>query len=116
MNDSVIDTRGLRKRYGAKVAVEDLTLSVRRGEVFGFLGPNGAGKTTSVKMLLGLAAPTAGSATVLGKPIGDRASRSKIGFLPEHFRFHEWLTGREFLRLHGRLHRMPGRLLDDFKK
>ncbi|MGB5035613.1 MAG: ABC transporter ATP-binding protein [Blastocatellia bacterium] len=113
MNDSVIDTRGLRKRYGVKVAVEDLTLSVCRGEVFGFLGPNGAGKTTSVKMLLGLAAPTAGSATVLGKPIGDRASRARIGFLPEHFRFHEWLTGREFLRLHGRLHGMPGRLLDE---
>ena len=60
MGDLAVETRGLRKRFGAKVAVEDLTLTVRRGEVFGFLGPNGAGKTTSVKMLLGLTRPTAG--------------------------------------------------------
>lgn len=113
MTDAIIDTRGLQKHFGAKVAVEDLTLTVRRGEVFGFLGPNGAGKTTSVKMLLGLTAPTAGGANVLDKPIGDQQTRSRIGFLPEHFRFHDWLTGREFLRLHGRLHRMPRAVLDE---
>jgi ABC-2 type transport system ATP-binding protein len=58
-------------------------------------------------MLLGLTTPTAGSATLLGQPLGDRAARAKIGFLPEHFRFHEWLTGREFLKLHGSLYHMP---------
>ena len=89
------------------MAVADLTLTVQRGEVFGFLGPNGAGKTTSVKMLLTLIVPTNGSATLLGKPLGDRAVRAKIGFLPEHFRFHEWLKAAEFLDLHGRLHKMP---------
>ena len=62
------------------------------GEVFGFLGPNGAGKTTSLKMLLGLAAPTAGQGWLLGKPVGDVPTRARVGFLPEHFRFHEWLT------------------------
>ncbi len=104
MIDLAIDTRGLRKEYGAKVAVEDLTLTVSRGEVFGFLGPNGAGKTTSMKMLLGLVAPTAGSARVLGAPLGDRKARARMGFLPEHFHFQDWLTGREFLRFHGRLY------------
>jgi len=62
---NVIETHHLRKEYGDKVAVADLTLQIERGEVFGFLGPNGAGKTTVVKMLLGLAAPTAGTAQVL---------------------------------------------------
>ena len=80
--------------------------------MFGFLGPNGAGKTTSLKMLLGLIAPTAGAATVLGRPLGDRAARAKIGFLPEHFRFHEWMTGREMLRFHGRLYGLSGRALE----
>jgi ABC-2 type transport system ATP-binding protein len=76
--------------------------------VFGFLGPNGAGKTTSLKMLLGLIRPTSGTATLLGAPLGDRRTRARIGFLPEHFRFQEWLTGREMLRFHGRLYGMRG--------
>ena len=106
MSDLVIDTRGLRKEYGPKVAVADLTLDVRPGEVFGFLGPNGAGKTTSIKMLLSLTKPTAGEATLLGRPLGDLAARAKIGYLPEHFRFHEWLRADEFLNLHGELYGM----------
>jgi ABC-2 type transport system ATP-binding protein len=93
----------LRKVFGGKVAVRDLTLSVPRGEIFGFLGPNGAGKSTSIKMLLGLAKPTGGEAYVLGAPSGDVAVRRKIGFLPENFRFYEWLTPAELLHLHGRL-------------
>jgi ABC-2 type transport system ATP-binding protein len=112
MNGAVIETHGLRKRFGDKLAVADLSLSVGEGEVFGFLGPNGAGKTTSLKMLLGLVAPTAGRGTVLGRPLGDRLSRAKLGFLPEHFRFQEWLTGREMLRFHGRLYGMSGRALE----
>ena len=106
MSDLVIDTRGLRKEFGPKVAVADLTLNVRAGEVFGFLGPNGAGKTTSIKMLLSLTTPTAGEATLLGRPLGDRPARAKIGYLPEHFRFHEWLRADEFLNLHGELYGM----------
>jgi ABC-2 type transport system ATP-binding protein len=99
-----IDTDRLRKIYGESIAVRALSLRVTQGEAFGFLGPNGAGKTTSIKMLLSLVAPTNGSARVLGAPLGDREVRRRIGFLPEHFRFHDWLTGEEFLTLHGRLH------------
>ena len=109
MNDLVIETRELRKQFGDKTAVEDLSLEVQRGEVFGFLGPNGAGKTTSIKMLLGLVEPTSGSGSVLGAPIGHRATRARIGFLPEHFRFHEWLTGRELLLVHGQFLGMSAR-------
>ncbi len=103
MTDLAIETHHLRKEYGSTVAVADLTLQVERGEVFGFLGPNGAGKTTAVKMLLGLAVPTAGAAQILGRPLDDTETRARIGFLPEHFRFHEWLQAAEFLDLHGQL-------------
>jgi ABC-2 type transport system ATP-binding protein len=106
---NTIETRHLRKQFGEKIAVEDLSLTVGQGEVFGFLGPNGAGKTTSIKMLLGLVLPTAGEGKLLGKPIGDPAARAKVGFLPEHFRFHEWLTAREFLHIHADLYEIPRR-------
>jgi ABC-2 type transport system ATP-binding protein len=102
-----IETSSLKKDFRGKTAVKDLTLTVRRGEVFGFLGPNGAGKTTSVKMLLGLVSPTSGNGRLLGAALGDPAARARVGFLPEHFRFHEWLTAREFLALHANLYRMP---------
>lgn len=104
--EMALRTRNLRKVFGDKVAVRGLTLEVPRGEVFGFLGPNGAGKSTSVKMLLGLIAPTAGEADVLGAPAGDVEARRKIGFLPEHFRFYDWLTAAELLEFHGRLYGM----------
>jgi ABC-2 type transport system ATP-binding protein len=99
----VIDTRGLAKRYGRTDALIDLTLRVEPGEIFGFLGPNGAGKTTAVKLLLGLARATGGSGTVLGAPLGDRAVRRDIGYLPELFRYQPWLQAREVVELHARL-------------
>ncbi|MCS7079032.1 MAG: ABC transporter ATP-binding protein [Chloracidobacterium sp.] len=102
--DWVIEAAGLRKVFGDKIAVADLSFRVAAGEVFGFLGPNGAGKTTAMKMLLGLVHPTAGRGCVLGHPVGSRESRRWVGFLPEHFRFHDWMTGRELLDFHGRLH------------
>ena len=105
-SDLAIRTHRLRKVFSGKVAVRNLTLDVRRGEVFGFLGPNGAGKSTSVKMLLGLVFPTSGEAEILGHPAGDVKTRSKVGFLPEHFRFYDWLTPIELLKLHGRLYGM----------
>jgi ABC-2 type transport system ATP-binding protein len=89
--------------YGRKVAVHDLNLVVRPGEVFGFLGPNGAGKTTTVKALLGLVCPTSGQALMFGRPAGEPDARRRVGYLPENFRFHEWLTGRDLLDFHGRL-------------
>jgi len=106
MGDLVIETNGLRKQFGSKVAVADLTLQVPKGEVFGFLGPNGAGKSTSVKMLLGLVSPSGGEARLLGRPAGDTQTLGRVGFLPEHFRFHEWLQASELLDLHGRLYGM----------
>ena len=102
-----IETHSLRKAFGEKVAVQDLTLRVERGEVFGFLGPNGAGKTTSVKMLLGLVRPTSGEGYLFGQPFGVPAARARVGFLPEHFRFHDWLKAHEFLALHAELYAMP---------
>jgi len=104
---NAVETQGLRKVYGEQTAVADLTLTVPRGEVFGFLGPNGAGKTTAVKMLLGLVAPTAGEAFVLDLPVGDPKGRARAGFLPEHFRFHDWLRATEFLKLHADLYGVP---------
>jgi ABC-2 type transport system ATP-binding protein len=101
----------LRKEFGRKVAVGGLSLSVRRGEVFGFLGPNGAGKSTSIKMLLGLVKPTSGEAFVLGAPSSNVDIRKKIGFLPEDFRFYTWLTATELLHLHGRLSGIPAERL-----
>jgi ABC-2 type transport system ATP-binding protein len=112
-SDSAIETHELRKVFGKRVAVKKLTLSVPRGEIFGFLGPNGAGKSTSIKMLLGLARPTSGSAIVLGAPAGDVAARSRIGFLPEDFRFYEWLTAAELVAFHGRLAGMNAERLRD---
>ena len=101
-----IEAHQLRKEFGSNVAVADLTLQVRRGEIFAFLGPNGAGKTTSVKMLLGLVSPTSGQGLLLDRPVGSRSARAKVGYLPEHFRFHEWLTAAEFLDVHGKLYGM----------
>jgi ABC-2 type transport system ATP-binding protein len=73
------------------------------GEVFGFLGPNGAGKTTTVKILLGLVHATRGEARIFGQPAGHPEARRRIGYLPENFRFHDWLTGAGLLDVHGRL-------------
>ena len=106
-----IETNQLRKVFGDYAAVKGLTLQVKQGEVFGFLGPNGAGKTTSMKMLLGLIAPTSGEASLLGKPIGDQDAMTRLGFLPEHFRFQEWLTADEFMLLHGQLLNMKSEAL-----
>jgi ABC-2 type transport system ATP-binding protein len=100
IDSPAISTTNLAKRYGAIEALSGLTMTIPRGAVFGFLGPNGAGKTTAVKLLLGLAKPTGGSAEVLGQPIGERSSRRRVGYLPELFRYQPWLSAREVLLLH----------------
>jgi ABC-2 type transport system ATP-binding protein len=102
-----IHTVELSKRFGKTVALAGLSMTVPRGEVFGFLGPNGAGKTTSVKLLLGLIAPSSGEAWVLGRPIGDLGTRRRIGYLPELFRYQHWLTAREVLTVHCELAPLP---------
>ncbi len=104
----IIETRVLRKHYrnAPAAAVDGLSLVVPRGQIFGFLGPNGAGKTTTIGMLIGNVFPTSGGGRVLGKPIGDREARRRIGYLPEKFQFHDFLTATELLRLHGTLYGM----------
>ncbi len=93
----------LRKNYRDTVALAGVDLRVERGAVFGFLGPNGAGKSTLVKILTGLVHPSGGQGEVLGGKPGSRAVHRRLGYLPEQFRFPQWLTGRELLSLHGRL-------------
>src|SRR3954454_9248768 len=97
----------LAKRYGKTVALDGLTMTVERGEVFGFLGPNGAGKTTAVKLLLGLARATSGGGTVLAAPPAPRRVRARIGYLPELFRYQPWLRAREVMSLHCDLAGLP---------
>ncbi len=94
---------GLRKRYGRQVAVHDVSLEVGRGQVVGLLGPNGAGKTSVIKMLLGLVHPDAGEVLLLGRPASEPAARTRVGYLPELFRYQPWLTPVEVLALHVRL-------------
>ena len=103
MDHAAIRAAGLHKSFGETHAVCGIDLNVPRGEVFGFLGPNGAGKSTVVKIILGLVQASAGEVTVLGHPAGSLAARREIGFLPETFRFHEWMHASEFLDFHGRL-------------
>ncbi len=100
---AAIETAGLSKVYGRTTALHDLTLTVQPGEVFGFLGPNGAGKTTTIKILMGLVRPTAGTARIFGLTVAERAARRRTGYLPENFRFHDWLTGEALLDFHGQL-------------
>jgi ABC-2 type transport system ATP-binding protein len=94
---------GLRKRYGRQLAVEDVSLEVGRGQIVGLLGPNGAGKTSVIKMLLGLVHPDGGEVMLLGRPASDPASRARVGYLPELFRYQPWLSAAEVLMLHVRL-------------
>jgi len=102
-----IEVTDLRKQYGQFEALAGLSMTVGRGEVFGFLGPNGAGKTTTVKLLLGLSRPSGGSGKVLDAPMGDLQTRRKIGYLPELFRYQPWLKAREVLTLHASLIGLP---------
>ncbi len=94
---------GLRKRYGRQLAVEDVSLQVDRGEIVGLLGPNGAGKTSVIKMLLGLVRPDGGEVMLLGESAANPAARTRVGYLPELFRYQPWLSASEVLALHVRL-------------
>lgn len=88
-------------------ALTDVTMSVQPGEIYGFLGPNGAGKTTLIKILIGLARPTSGTATVFGRPPRDARVKARLGFLPEQPYFYEYLTAAEFLQLAARIAGVP---------
>ena len=110
-----IETEGLTKDYLVGFwrprpyrALHDLTLSVERGDVFGFLGPNGAGKSTAIKLLMQLIYPTSGTARILGRPVGDVEMRRRIGFLPENPSFYDYLTAEELLTYFASLFDIPG--------
>lgn len=114
MNEPVLVTQGLTKRFhlGLRrkevVAVQDLDLAVEAGEIYGFLGPNGAGKSTTIKMLVGLVTPTAGTAHLFGESIASKKARGRLGFLPENPYFHDFLTPAQLLTFHGRLCGLSG--------
>jgi ABC-2 type transport system ATP-binding protein len=123
-----IRTEGLTKQYASGffrrrpyAALDNLNLQVERGEIFGFLGPNGAGKTTTLKLLMQLIFPTAGTATILGRPVGDIAVRRRIGYLPENPSFYDNVTAEELLDYFaslfgyrgGERRQRVGRLLDE---
>lgn len=99
----MIDTAELTKTYNGRGGCRGITLQVPEGSIFGLLGPNGAGKSTFVKMLAGLHRPDSGGGTVLGHPLGRPEGRRKLGYLPELFRFQDWLTPVEVMRFHAQL-------------
>jgi ABC-2 type transport system ATP-binding protein len=110
----ILRTEGLTKVFDVGFvkrrtvrAVDDLSLSVEEGEIFGFVGPNGAGKTTTIKMLMGLIHPTRGRAFIFDAPIPSRRSKARIGYLPEHPAWYEFLTGREALEFFAGLSEVP---------
>ena len=99
MDELVVQTDGLTKRYGDRLAVDSVSMTVRRGEVYGFLGPNGAGKTTTLRMMLDLIRPTSGTASVLGRPAGSSDVIERVGALIEGPGFFPYLSGRDNLRV-----------------
>src|SRR5690349_24426143 len=108
--DAVVETDRLTKRYGSARGIDDVTLSVEAGEVFGFLGPNGAGKTTTIRTLLDLLHPTSGSARLFGLDShrNSVAIRARVGNLPGDFAYDERLTGRELLEFFAALRGLRG--------
>ena len=104
-NSAAIETFDLTKKFGSLNAVNNIDLTINKGEIFGFLGPNGAGKTTTIKLLTGLLKPTSGTAKIMGKDIQKNPIEAKavIGLVPDEPRIYEKLTGIEFLRFMGNL-------------
>jgi ABC-2 type transport system ATP-binding protein len=105
---TMIETRGLTKEYGDITAVEDIDLTVERGDIHGFVGHNGAGKTTTMQMLTGLVTPTSGEAYIAGEVAGTRAATQRIGYAPQDPEFYESMTGRDYLVYMGKLSAIDG--------
>jgi ABC-2 type transport system ATP-binding protein len=118
MTDRAVAAQGLSKTYhlgfrGRRLAaLADLDLSVEAGAIYGFVGPNGAGKSTTIKILVGLVRPSAGTAALFGKPIADPRARLAVGYLPENPTFHDFMRPVEVLRYLGRLSGMSGKALE----
>ena len=114
---AVIEFQHVTKAYKKLTALSDVSFEMPEGQVCAFLGPNGAGKTTSISMLMGFFFPTSGQIRVFGRPPGDLAAKEQIGFLPENFAFHKFLTAPKLLRFHlqlaGRNPANSGALISD---
>lgn len=102
----IIETENLSKIYENNKGCRDINIAIPKGEIYGFLGPNGAGKSTFIKTIVGLLFPTSGTARILGKPIGDIEAKKKIGYLPELFKYQEWMTGLDLLSFHSSLYKL----------
>ncbi len=117
MAETVIKIEHLRVEYPSesekKVAVKDLSLEVKQGEVFGFLGPNGAGKTTTINVLLGYVKPTSGKATIFGVDVQEPIARHRIGYLPELTYYYKFLTAVELLRFYAKLFQIPKEIAEE---
>ncbi|MBF8982756.1 ABC transporter ATP-binding protein [Lutibacter sp. B2] len=109
----VIQTDNLTKQFKGKGGFVNISLSVKEGEVFSLLGKNGAGKSTFIRTLLGILHPDSGRGEILGQSIGHIQTRKKIGYLPELFQYHNWLTGYELLFNHGLLYKMDKKEIKD---
>jgi len=109
----MIELKNLTKKYGNLAAVDHLTLTVPKGEIFGFIGPNGAGKTTTIKMIAGIMEPTAGVVTIAGINMQQEPEKAKhkIGFIPDRPYLYEKLSGMEFLRFTANLYGVPRKTL-----
>jgi ABC-2 type transport system ATP-binding protein len=110
-----LEVRNLTKRYNGIVAVDDISFTIRPGEVLGYLGPNGSGKSTTVKMLIGLIDPSQGTILLNGASVLDDVPeyQRRIGYVPEESNLYPYLSGREFLQLAGRLRGLPRKVLDE---
>jgi ABC-2 type transport system ATP-binding protein len=105
-----IDLHAVTKIYAGKVAaLRDISMRVRRGEVFGLLGPNGAGKSTLVKIMMGIVRPTGATGTILDRPVGNKTTLQRVGYLPENHRFPRYLTGRQVLEFFAALSKVDRR-------
>lgn len=105
----IIETENLSKIYENDKGCRNINIAVPKGEIYGFLGPNGAGKSTFIKTVVGLLFPTSGTAHILGKPIGDIEAKKKIGYLPELFKYQDWMTGLDLLSFHSSLYKIDKR-------
>ena len=103
-----IEIKNLTKYYGKSIGIEDVSISVEKGEVYGFIGPNGAGKSTAIRTLVGLLVPTSGTASILGMDVVSKGAeiRKKIGYLPSEVHFYDRMTSRELLKYHCRFHKI----------
>jgi len=109
----ILEVVGLTRRFGDRVAVDDVSFSIPPGEIYGLLGPNGAGKTTTIKMVCGLLHPDRGTVRIAGHPAGSLAAKAQVGYVPQDIALYPDLTGRENLRFLGRLFGLGSDLLDE---